>query len=73
MLRVLAVLLNCIKTESDKEAIRTSIEYIHQTLFEYVSVSPYEATPRDMLLTHFEVLQCFKSLVTLYPEEGLDR
>lgn len=72
-IRVLAVLLNCIKTESDKEAIRTSIEHIHQTLFEYVSVSPYEATPRDVLLTHFEVLQCFKSLVTLYPEEGLDR
>ncbi|KMQ97699.1 heat repeat-containing protein 7a [Lasius niger] len=69
---VLAVLLNCIRTESDKEAIRSSIEYIHQTLFEYVSISPYEA-PQYSFRTHHEVLQCSKSLVILYPEEGLDR
>lgn len=48
------------------------MEHIHQTLSEFVSICPFEAT-RDVLLTHYEVLQCSRSLVILYPEEGLDR
>lgn len=48
------------------------MDLIHQTLSEVVSIQPFEAT-RDILLTHYEVLRCTRSLVILYPEEGLDR
>ncbi|KAL6261907.1 hypothetical protein P5V15_006990 [Pogonomyrmex californicus] len=70
--RVLAVILSYVENENDKEAIRPFIENIHQILFEFVSICPFEAA-RDVVLTHYEVLQCSRSLVVLYPEEGLDR
>ncbi|XP_077256814.1 maestro heat-like repeat-containing protein family member 1 [Temnothorax americanus] len=70
--RVLAVILSSVETENDKEAIRPFMENIHQTLSEFVSICPFEAA-RDAVLTHYEVLQCSRSLVVLYPEEGLDR
>lgn len=70
--RVLAVILSSVETENDKEAIRPFMEHIHQTLSEFVSICPFEAA-RDAVLTHYEVLQCSRSLVILYPEEGLDR
>lgn len=70
--RVLAVILSSVENESDKEAIRPFMENIHQTLSEFVSICPFEAA-RDAVLTHYEVLQCSRSLVVLYPEEGLDR
>ncbi|XP_012526722.2 maestro heat-like repeat-containing protein family member 1 isoform X1 [Monomorium pharaonis] len=70
--RVLAVILSSVQTKNNKEAIRPFMESIHQTLFEFVSVCPFEAA-RDTVLIHYEVLQCSRSLVVLYPEEGLDR
>lgn len=66
------MILSSVETENDKEAIRAFMEMIHQTLSEFVSICPFEAT-RDAVLTHYEVLQCSRSLVVLYPEEGLDR
>ncbi|KAK2577321.1 hypothetical protein KPH14_003451 [Odynerus spinipes] len=69
--RVLAVVLNC-AAENEKEALRPFLEQIHQVLSELVCTSPFEAS-RDVLLTHYEVLQCSRSLIILYPEEGLDR
>ena len=59
-------------TEEDKESLRQYLEQIHQVLFEYICVMPFEAA-RDALLTHYEVLKCFRAIVVLYPEEGLDR
>ncbi|KAG5329833.1 MROH1 protein, partial [Acromyrmex charruanus] len=70
--RVIAMILSSVETENDKEAIRAFMEIIHQTLSEFVSICPFEAA-RDAVLTHYEVLQCSRSLVVLYPEEGLDR
>ncbi|KAL0107180.1 hypothetical protein PUN28_015596 [Cardiocondyla obscurior] len=70
--KVLAVILNSVETETDKEAIRPFMDHIHQTLSEFVSICPFEAA-RDTVLTHYEVLQCSRSIVVLYPEEGLDR
>jgi len=64
--------LNCIESANDKETIRPFMENIHQVLFEFISVSPFEAA-REVLLTHYEILQCSRSLVILFPEEGLDR
>lgn len=66
------MILSCVETENDKEGIRPFMETIHQTLFEFVSICPFEAA-RDVVLTHYEVLQCSRSLVVLYPEEGLHR
>ena len=65
------MLLNCTK-EDEKESLRPFLEQMHQTLFDLVSVTPFEAY-RDALLTHYEVLQCSRAIVVLYPEEGLDR
>lgn len=70
--KVLAVLLNCVENANDKEIVRPFMESIHQSLFEFISVCPFEAA-RDVLLTHYEILQCSRSLVILFPEEGLDR
>ncbi|KYN02585.1 PREDICTED: maestro heat-like repeat-containing protein family member 1 [Cyphomyrmex costatus] len=70
--RVVAMILSSVEIENDKEAIRAFMEPIHQTLSEFVSIRPFEAA-RDAVLTHYEVLQCSRSLVVLYPEEGLDR
>ncbi|EZA49279.1 HEAT repeat-containing protein 7A [Ooceraea biroi] len=70
--KVLAVLLSCVENTNDKEPVRPFMENIHQVLFEFISVSPFEAA-RDVLLTHYEILQCSRSLVILFPEEGLDR
>ncbi|KAI4498116.1 hypothetical protein M0802_006940 [Mischocyttarus mexicanus] len=69
--RVLAVVLSC-AMENEKEALRPLLEQIHQVLSELVCIVPFEAS-RDVLLTHYQVLQCFRSLIILYPEEGLDR
>lgn len=70
--KILAMILSSVETENDKEAIRPFMENIHQTLSEFVSICPFEAA-RDAVLIHYEVLQCSRSLVVLYPEEGLDR
>ncbi|XP_029176005.1 LOW QUALITY PROTEIN: maestro heat-like repeat-containing protein family member 1 [Nylanderia fulva] len=70
--KVLAVLLNCVNTESDKETLYPFIDYILQILFEYVSLNPYGALQYEVHI-HHEVLKCSQSLVVLYPEEGLDR
>ncbi|XP_015183266.1 PREDICTED: maestro heat-like repeat-containing protein family member 1 [Polistes dominula] len=69
--RVLAMVLSC-AMENEKEALRSFLEQIHQVLSELVCTVPFEAS-RDVLLTHYQVLQCFRSLIILYPEEGLDR
>lgn len=69
--RVLAVVLSC-ATKNEKEALRSLLEQIHQVLSELVCIVPFEAS-RDVLLTHYQVLQCSRSLIILYPEEGLDR
>ncbi|XP_046813255.1 maestro heat-like repeat-containing protein family member 1 [Vespa crabro] len=69
--RVLAVVLSC-ATENEKEALRSLLEHIHQVLSELVCIIPFEAS-RDVLLTHYQVLQCYRSLIILYPEEGLER
>nr|ACE75349.1 HEAT repeat-containing protein [Glyptapanteles indiensis] len=59
-----------------KELLRPHLEPIQQILFELVNVTPAFETrsnlSRDALLTHYEVLQCYRAIVTLYPEEGLD-
>ncbi|KAG7209580.1 hypothetical protein KM043_011242 [Ampulex compressa] len=68
---VLATLLNHI-SENDKETLRPFLDPIHQVSSELISISPFEVS-RIVLLTHYQVLQCCKSLVLLYPEEGLDR
>lgn len=67
----MAVVLHC-ATVDDKEALRTQMEQLHQTLFGFVSILPFNEA-RDDLLTHYEVLKCSKSMVILYPEEALDR
>lgn len=69
--RALAILLNNTVDDS-REVLRPFLDQLQTTLFDLVSVTPFE-TYRDALLTHYEVLQCFRSLVVLYPEEGLDR
>ncbi|XP_063985336.1 maestro heat-like repeat-containing protein family member 1 [Diachasmimorpha longicaudata] len=69
--RCLAILLNNTLEES-RELLRPFLEQLQTILFDLVNVTPFEAF-RDALLTHYEVLQCFRSLVILYPEEGLDR
>nr|XP_050863894.1 maestro heat-like repeat-containing protein family member 1 [Vespula vulgaris] len=69
--RVLAVVLSC-ATENEKEVLRSFLEQIHQVLSELVCIIPFEAS-RDVLLTHYQVLQCSRSLIILFPEEGLDR
>lgn len=68
--RVLAMLLN--NTGPDKEPMRPLIEPIQESLFDLVSTTPFE-THRDALLTHYEVLQCFRGLVVLFPDEGLEK
>ncbi|CAD6243793.1 GSCOCG00013142001-RA-CDS [Cotesia congregata] len=59
-----------------RELLRPHLEPIQQILFELVNVTPAFETrsslSRDALLTHYEVLQCYRAIVTLYPEEGLD-
>ncbi|XP_031777051.1 maestro heat-like repeat-containing protein family member 1 isoform X2 [Nasonia vitripennis] len=70
--RMLSLILNAASAEDVKELVRPNLEQIHQVLSDIVSVAPFEAT-RDALLTHYEVLQCFRAVVVLYPEEGLDR
>ncbi|XP_077267016.1 uncharacterized protein LOC143900009 isoform X3 [Temnothorax americanus] len=65
------MILSSVETGNDTEAIRPFMENIHQTLSEFVSICPFEAA-RDVL-THYEVLQCSRSLVVLYSEEVLDR
>ncbi|XP_011301504.1 maestro heat-like repeat-containing protein family member 1 [Fopius arisanus] len=69
--RAIAILLNN-TLEENREALRPFLEQLQTILFDLVNVTPFEAF-RDALLTHYEVLQCFRSLVVLYPEEGLDR
>lgn len=69
--RALTTLLNCL-SESEKEAFRPHLEQVQQTLAEFISITPFEAS-RDALLSHYEALQCSRTIVTLYPEEGLDR
>ena len=69
--RVLALILNS-ATADVKELLRPHLEQIHQVLSEIICLVPFEAN-RDALLTHYEALQCFRSIVVLYPEEGLDR
>lgn len=59
-------------TDDVKEPLRPHLEQIHQVLSEIVCVSPFDVA-RDVLLAHYEVLQCFRAIVLLYPEEGLDR
>ncbi|XP_034951758.1 maestro heat-like repeat-containing protein family member 1 [Chelonus insularis] len=71
--RLIALMLvNCTKNTEDKEVLRPFIDPIQQVLFELVNVTPFEAF-RDALLTHYEVLQCYRALVILFPEEGLDK
>lgn len=71
LFRVLSLVLNA-ATDDVKELLRPNLEQTHQVILDLVSVTPFEAT-REVLLTHYEVLQCFKAIVFLYPEEGLDR
>ncbi|XP_014215700.1 maestro heat-like repeat-containing protein family member 1 isoform X1 [Copidosoma floridanum] len=69
--RVLSLILNA-ATSDEKEQLRLHLEHTHHVLLEAVSIAPFEAA-RDELLAHYEVLKCFKAIVVLYPEEGLDR
>jgi hypothetical protein len=69
--RLLTLILNA-ATNDVKEILRPFLEQIHLVLSEIISVAPFDAA-RDALLTHYEVLQCFRAIVILFPEEGLDR
>lgn len=69
--RVLAMLLNC-TSEETREIVRPFLESMQHSLFDLIIVTPFEAL-RDTLLTHYEALQCFRAIVVLYPEEGLDK
>ncbi|XP_008560336.1 maestro heat-like repeat-containing protein family member 1 [Microplitis demolitor] len=77
---IATVLIDNARNHSDdtqsKELLRPHMESIQQILFELVNVTPaYESrsnVSRDALLTHYEVLQCYRAIITLYPEEGLD-
>lgn len=70
--RVLAMLLNC-TTEESREVVRPFLESMQHSLFDLIIVTAYDPTKRYASLIHYEVLQCFRSIVVLYPEEGLDR
>ncbi|KAJ8688258.1 hypothetical protein QAD02_024053 [Eretmocerus hayati] len=69
--RIISWILNASNNEL-KEALRPHLDQMHQTLLENVSIAPFDIV-REALLTHYEVLQCFRSIVLLYPEDGLDR
>lgn len=69
--RVLSLILTS-ATDTEKEPLKLHLEQIHHVLLDMVSVAPFEAT-REVLLAHYEVLQCFRAIVLLYPDESLDR
>ncbi|XP_058805829.1 maestro heat-like repeat-containing protein family member 1 [Phymastichus coffea] len=69
--RVLSLILTA-STDDVKELLKPHLEQIHQVLSEIVSISPFDVT-RDVLLAHYEVLQCFRAIVLLYPEEALEK
>uniref|UniRef100_A0ABD2XLD7 Maestro heat-like repeat-containing protein family member 1 n=1 Tax=Trichogramma kaykai TaxID=54128 RepID=A0ABD2XLD7_9HYME len=68
---VLSILLVRANNEV-KEILRPYLDQLHQILLDMVSATPFEAV-REVLLTHYEVLQCFRAIVILFPDEGLDR
>ncbi|KAK0166476.1 hypothetical protein PV328_004896 [Microctonus aethiopoides] len=70
--KVLTIVLNFTESDEVKELLRPYIDQIQQTLFDLVSVSPFEDY-RDAFLTHYEVVQCFRAIIILFPEDGLDR
>lgn len=59
-------------TNDIKEFLKPYLDLIHSMLVDMICISPFE-TARDAVLIHYEALQCFRSIVLLHPEEGLER